>query len=209
MWITKTSINQPVFATMVMVALLVLGIFSYNRLPVEQMPDVSNPFVFVNVSYPGASPEQVENDLIKPIENVLNTVNGVKKIYATTREGTGFLQAEFRLSTDMGSATQEVRDKIAQIRPGFPREAKDPLVSRADWQDQQPVVNLAVVSEKHSPRELSTLTDQIIVKRLQNAPGVGNVNVNGSVVRQVLIYLKPAQMQAYGVGVDQVITPTP
>ena len=206
MWITKTSINQPVFATMVMVALLVLGIFSYNRLPVEQMPNVSNPFVFVNVAYPGASPEQVENDLIKPIENVLNTVNGVKKIYATTREGIGFINAEFRLSTDMASATQEVRDKIAQIRPGFPREAKDPLVSRADWQDQQPVVNLAIVSDKHSPRELSTLTEQIIVKRLQNAPGVGNVNINGSVVRQVLIYLKPSQMQAYGVGVDQVIS---
>jgi hydrophobe/amphiphile efflux-1 (HAE1) family protein len=205
MWITKTSISQPVFATMVMVALLVLGIFSYNRLPVEQMPDVSNPFVFVSVAYPGASPEQVENDLIKPIENVLNTVNGVKKIFATAREGIGFLQAEFRLSTDMASATQEVRDKVAQIRPGFPREAKDPLVSRADWQDQQPVVNLAVVSEKHTPRELSTLTDQIIVKRLQNAPGVGNVSVTGSVVRQVLIALKPPQMQAYGVGVDQVI----
>jgi hypothetical protein len=76
MWITKTSINQPVFATMVMVALLVLGIFSYNRLPVEEMPNVSNPIVFVSVAYPGASPEQVENDLIKPIENVLNTVNG-------------------------------------------------------------------------------------------------------------------------------------
>ncbi len=205
MWITKTSINQPVFATMVMVALLVLGIFSYNRLPVEQMPEVSNPRVFVSIAYPGASPEQVENDLIKPIENVLNTVNGVKKIFATTREGIGFLQAEFRLSTDMATATQEVRDKVAQIRPGFPREAKDPLVSRADWQDQKPVVNLAVVSTKHNPRELSTITDQIIVKRLQNAPGVGNVNVNGSVVRQVLIYLKPAQMQAYGVGVDQVI----
>ena len=205
MWITKTSIKQPVFATMVMVALLVLGIFSYIRLPVEQMPDVSNPFVFVSINYPGASPEQVENDLIKPIENVLNTVNGVKKIFATTREGVGFLQAEFRLSTDMAAATQEVRDKVAQIRPGFPREAKDPLISRADWQDQQPVVNLAVVSEKHNPRELSTITDQIIVKRLQNAPGVGAVNVSGSVIRQVLIYLKPAQMQSYGVGVDQVI----
>ena len=205
MWITKTSIKQPVFATMVMVALLVLGVFSYNRLPVEQMPNVSNPYVFVSVAYPGASPEQVENDLIKPIENVLNTVNGVKKIYATAREGVGFLQAEFRLSTDMAAATQEVRDKVAQIRPGFPREAKDPLVSRADWQDQQPVVNLAVVSDKHSPRELSTLTDQIIVKRLQNAPGVGAVNVSGSVMRQVLIYLKPAQMQSFGVGVDQVI----
>ncbi len=205
MWITKTSIKQPVFATMVMVALLVLGIFSYNRLRVEQMPDVSNPYVFVSVEYPGASPEQVENDLIKPIENVLNTVNGVKRIYGTTREGVGFLQAEFRLSTDMAAATQEVRDKVAQIRPGFPREAKDPLISRADWQEQQPVVNLAVTSEKHSPRELSTITDQIIVKRLQNAPGVGAVNVTGAVLRQVLIYLKPAQMQSFGVGVDQVI----
>src|SRR5450759_5631772 len=108
MWITKTSINQPVFATMVMAALLVLGIFSYNRLPVEQMPDVSNPFVFISVNYPGASPEQVENDLLKPIENVVNTVNGVKRIYATAREGVGFIQAEFSLSTDMAAATQEV-----------------------------------------------------------------------------------------------------
>ncbi|MFA7278976.1 MAG: efflux RND transporter permease subunit [Sterolibacterium sp.] len=205
MWITHISIRQPVFATMVMAALLVLGIFSYNRLPVEQMPDVSNPFVFISINYPGASPEQVESDLLKPIENVVNTVNGVKRIYATAREGVGFLQAEFRLSADMASATQEVRDKIAQVRPGFPREAKDPLVSRADWDAQQPVVNLAVVSDQHSLRELSTLTDQIIVKRLQNAPGVGNVGVTGSVVRQVQINLKPALMQAHGIGVDQVI----
>jgi len=204
-WITNISIRQPVFATMVMAALLVLGIFSYNRLPVEQMPDVSNPFVFISINYPGASPEQVESDLLKPIENVVNTVNGVKRIYATAREGVGFLQAEFRLSAEMASATREVRDKIAQIRPGFPREAKDPLVSRADWDAQQPVVNLAVVSNQHSLRELSTLTDQIIVKRLQNAPGVGNVGVTGSVVRQVLINLKPALMQAHGIGVDQVI----
>src|SRR5450759_1817041 len=194
---------------MVMVALLVLGIFAYNRMKVEKKTNVSNPIVFVTVANPGASTEQVEKELIKPIENVLNTVNGVKKIYATTREGVGFLQAEFRLSTNMADATQEVRDKVAQIRPGFPREAKDPLISRADWQDQQPVGNLAVVSEKHTLRELSTLVDQVIVKRLQNAPGVGNVSVSGSVVRQVQIYLKPAQMQAYGIGVDEVIAAIP
>ena len=205
MWITKTSINQPVFATMVMLALLVLGVFSYNRLPVEQMPDVSNPVVVISIAYPGASPEQVENDLLKPMENVVNTVNGVKRIYSTAREGVGFIQAEFRLTTEMASATQEVRDKIAQIRPGFPREAKDPLVSRADWDQQQPVVNLAVVSDQHSLRELSTITDQIIVKRLQNAPGVGNVSMSGGVVRQVQLFLRPDQMQAYGIGVDQVI----
>ena len=91
MWITKTSINQPVFATMVMAALLVLGIFSYIRLPVEQMPDVANPVVFIQLTYPGSSPEQIENDLIKPIENVVNTVNGLKRMYATARENVGFI----------------------------------------------------------------------------------------------------------------------
>src|SRR5208337_799385 len=204
MWITKTSIGQPVFATMVMAALVVLGIFSYIRLPVENMPDVTNPYVFINLTYPGASPEQVENDLIKPIENVVNTVNGVKRIYCTAREGVGSINAEFRLSTDMAAAVQEVRDKVAQIKATFPREAKDPLISRANWDNLQPVVNLAVVSDKHTLRELSTVTDQIIVKGLQNAPGVGNVSLSGSVVRQVLIYIKPAQMQVYGIGIDQV-----
>src|SRR5580658_529081 len=130
MWITKTSISQPVFATMVMVGLVVLGIFSYIRLPVENMPDVNYPAVFVNVTYPGASPEQVENDLIKPIENVVNTVNGVKRIFCTAREGVGFINVEFRLSTDMAAAVQDVRDKVAQIKPTFPREAKDPLINR-------------------------------------------------------------------------------
>jgi HAE1 family hydrophobic/amphiphilic exporter-1 len=204
MWITKTSINQPVFATMVMAALVVIGIFSYNRLPVENMPDVQNPYVFINLNYPGTSPEQVENDLIKPIENVVNTVNGVKRIFSTAREGTGFVNIEFRLSTDMSQAVQEVRDKVAQIKPTFPRDAKDPLISRANWDEQQPVVNLAITSTKHTLRELSTINDQIIVKALQNAPGVGNVNVTGAAIRQILIYLKPAQMQAYGIGVDQI-----
>jgi hydrophobic/amphiphilic exporter-1 (mainly G- bacteria), HAE1 family len=205
MWITKTSINQPVFATMVMVGLMVMGIFCYNRLGVENMPDVNYPAAFINLTYPGATPEQVENDLIKPIENVVNTVNGVKRIYSTAREGVGNISAEFRMNTDMAAAVQDIRDKVAQIKPTFPREAKDPQVNRANFEDQQPVVNLAVTWEGHTLRELSTVTDQIIVKALQSSPGVGNVNTSGSVVRQVQIFIKPQQMQAYGIGVDQVV----
>src|ERR1700744_6375203 len=111
MWITKTSINQPVFATMVMVALLVLGVVSYQRLPVEQMPDVSNPTISLQVDYPGASPEALENDVLKPIELQVNSVDGVKRIYATMREGTAFMQIEFRLETNVDVATQEARHK--------------------------------------------------------------------------------------------------
>ncbi|GAC1620940.1 MAG: efflux RND transporter permease subunit [Nevskia sp.] len=205
MWMTKVSINQPVFATMVMLALVVLGVFSYQRLPVEQLPDVTNPQVSVDVLYPGASPEAVETDVVKPMENVINTVDGIKRIYSTMREGSGHINIEFRLDTDVVTAAQEVRDKIAQVRSGFPREVKDPQVVRYNNDNSEPIASLVVYSKIRSLQEVSTLTDQIIIKRLQNAPGVGNVSGNGLVKRQIQIFLKPAQLQAFGIGVDQVM----
>ncbi len=205
MWITQTSIKQPVFATMVMCALLVMGMFSYNRLRVERMPEVTYPIIFISVQYPGASPEAVENDITRPIEEVVNTVNGVRLIRSNTYEGRSETGVELRMDANVERAVQDVRDKIALIRPGFPREAKDPLVLRGDFDNAQPVVSLAVTSKTRSMRELSTMTDQIIVKRFQNVPGVGQVQVSGSVVRQVLVNLRPAQMLSQGVGVDEVI----
>jgi len=205
MWITRTSINNPVFAAMVMVALCVLGVFSYNRLRVERMPDITVPFVFIQVQYPGAAPEAVENDINKPIEEVVNTVNGVKVIRSNAWEGRGETYLEFRLDTDMSRAVQDVRDKIAMVRPSFPKEAKDPLVLRGDFDNAQPVVSLAVTSSQRSLRSLTTLTDQVIVKRFQNVAGVGQVPTFGGVARQVLVNMKPAQMQSQGVGVDEII----
>ena len=206
MWITRTSINQPVFATMVMLALVVLGVFSYRLLPVEQMPEINMPIVWISVPYPGASPESIESDVIKPIENVINSVDGVKNLYSSAREGVGYLEVEFRLDTDVATAAQEVRDKIAQIRSALPRDIRDPTVSRATNDTTQgPVVALVVFSEKRSIREVSTLVDQQIVKRLQNSPGVGNVFVSGALERQIQIFLRPEQLQSYRVGVDQVI----
>src|SRR5436190_21797595 len=205
MWITRTSINQPVFATMVMVALCVLGLFSYNRLRVERMPDITVPFAFIQVQYPGAAPEAVENDINKPIEEVVNTINGVKTIRSNAWEGRGETYIEFRLDTNMERAIQDVRDKIALVRPGFPREVKDPLVLRGDFDNAQPIVSLALSSDTRSLRELTTMTEQVIVKRLQNVNGVGRIDVSGGVARQVLVNLRPAQMQSQGVGVDEVV----
>ncbi len=205
MWITRVSINNPVFATMVMVAIAVLGIFSYSRLKVEQMPDVSLPFVFVQTSYPGASPEAVEADVTKPLEYALNTVAGVKLIRSNSLEGGSQVFAEFRLNTDMNRAMQDVRDKIALARPGFPREVRDPLIVRADQENQQPVVQLAVMSPTMSLRDLTSLTDQTIVKGLENVPGVARIDVSGRVTRQILIQIRPQALTALGIGVDQVM----
>ena len=109
MWITRVSINNPVFATMVMIGIAVLGLFAYNRLRVEQMPDVSLPFVLVLTTYPGASPEVVEADVTKPLEYAINTVAGVKLIRSNSREGRSEVFAEFRISTEMMRAVQDGR----------------------------------------------------------------------------------------------------
>jgi hydrophobic/amphiphilic exporter-1 (mainly G- bacteria), HAE1 family len=206
MWITRTSINQPVFATMVMLALVVLGLFSYRLLPVEQMPEVNAPEVYIQINYPGASPEAVENDVIKPIENVINSINGVKDIFATAREGNANIQVKFELDVDIATSTQEVRDRVAQVKPSMPREVRDPYITRASTDgSQDPVVSLAVYSGSRSLREVSTLVEQQVVKRLENVPGVGHIWTGGSVERQVQIFLQPEAMQSYRVGVDQVI----
>jgi len=204
MWITRVSINNPVFATMVMVGITVLGLFAYNRLRVEQMPDVSLPLLWVQTSYPGASPEVVETDVTKPLEYAINTVSGVSIIRSNSREGTSQVLAEFRMATDMAKAMQDVRDKISQVRPGFPRDVKEPLVIRADQENSQPVVSLAVLSPTMDLRDLTSLTDQTIVKGLENVPGVARIDVNGRITRQILVQIKPSALTALGIGVDQV-----
>ncbi|MGH8187570.1 MAG: efflux RND transporter permease subunit, partial [Steroidobacteraceae bacterium] len=176
MWITRTSINQPVFATMIMLAIVVLGVFSYRLLPIEEMPDIQIPEAFITVEYPGASPQAIEDEVIKPIENVINSVDGVRDIYSTAREGFAFLSVQFRLESDAVTATQEVRDKVAQIRAALPREVREPTISRAsNDSSQEPVVSLVVYSTERSLREVSTLVEQQIVKALENTYGVGNV----------------------------------
>ncbi|HET7032007.1 MAG TPA: efflux RND transporter permease subunit [Casimicrobiaceae bacterium] len=109
------------------------------------------------------------------------------------------------MSTDMNKAMQDVRDKIAQVKPGFPKDVKDPLVLRADQENQQPVVSLAVLSPTMSLRDLTSLTDQTIVKGLENVPGVARIDVNGRVTRQILIQVKPNAVSALGIGVDRVM----
>ena len=205
MWITKTSIRNPVFATMVMVGITVLGVFSYDRLRVEQMPEVNLPFVMVLTDYPGAAPEAVENDVTKPIEYAVNQVAGVKRMFSNSREGSSQVFVEFRMSTDVPQAIQDVRDKIAMVRPGFPRDVKEPLVIRADNENDAPVVSLAILSPTTELRELTSLTDQVIVKALENLPGVARIDVNGRLTRQILVQIKPHALTALGIGIDQVV----
>ncbi len=205
MWITKISIKNPVFATMIMIAIMVLGLAAYNRLGVEAMPNVEMPNAWVEVAYPGASPEQVENDIVRPLEEAINTVSGVKRINSNAWESRAGIQVEFQLSVDVDRAMIDLRDKVARVRPGFPKDAKEPLVLQWEGDNAQPVVEMSLKSDTRSMRDLSTLTEQVIVKRLQAVPNVGQVRVNGKTNRQVLINVKPDALTSHKVGVDEVL----
>ena len=206
MWITRVSIQNPVFAAMVMVALCVLGLFSYAKLGVEQMPDINLPGVWMEVEYPGASPEAVEREVIKPIEEAVNSVAGVRRITSRSLEGRGQMSMEFGLDVDMGRALQEVRDRIAGVQAAMPREARAPTIARWNNDNAQPVVNLALLSPTRSARELSLLGEQTVAKRLQRVDGVARVDISGLSVREVRIDLDPLRLRAYGVTPAEIAT---
>ncbi len=206
MWITRVSIQNPVFAVMVMVALCVLGLFSYSKLGVEQMPDISFPGAWMEVHYPGASPEAVEREVMKPIEEALNSIAGVKRIMSRSQEGRGTLSVEFGLDADMSRAMQEVRDRVAAVQAGFPREVRAPNISRFNNDNSEPVVNVALLSKTRSARELSILGELNVGKRLQRVEGVARVDISGLVTREVRIDLDPVRLRTYGVTPAEIAT---
>ncbi|MCK9380290.1 MAG: efflux RND transporter permease subunit [Sulfuritalea sp.] len=204
MWFTRVSINNPVFATMMMAALLVLGLFSAQRLSVEQFPDVAFPVVVIQTDYPGAAPESVEEEVTRPIEEAVNTISGINVLSSRSYESQSVVIVEFDLSTDPKLAAQDVREKIAALRPSFRDEIKEPRVTRYN-PDDQPIVSVAVLAAGKPLRELTTLADQLIKKRLENVRGVGQVTVVGGVKREMRVLLRPADMDALQVGADQVL----
>jgi multidrug efflux pump subunit AcrB len=206
MWMTRVSINNPVFAAMVMVALCVLGLFSYAKLGVEQMPDISFPGAWMSVEYPGATPEAVEREVLKPLEEAVNGVAGVRKIMSRAFEGRADMNIEFGLDADMDRAMQEVRDRVAAVQSQLPRDAKAPNLARWNNDNNEPVVTLAILSPTRSMRELSVLGENAVGKRLQRVDGVARVEINGLTEREVRIDLDPTRLRAYNVTPAQIAT---
>jgi len=206
MWFTKVSLKNPVFATMVMLAIVVLGLFSYQRLKVDQFPNIDFPVVVVTVDYPGASPEIVESEVTKKIEEGVNSIAGINALTSRSYEGTAVVIIEFQLHIDGRKAAEDVREKVATVRPTLRTEVKEPRVLRFD-PASRPVWSLAVLPEDGANRsavDLTTWAEQVLKKRLENVRGVGAVNLVGATKREINIYLNPQALEAFGVTPDQV-----
>ncbi len=213
MWFTEVSLKNPVFATMVMAALVVLGLFSYQRLQVDQFPNIDFPVVVITAEYPGASPEIVESEVTKKIEEGVNSIAGINALTSRSYEGQSVVIIEFQLHIDGRKAAEDVREKVASIRPLFRDEVKEPRVLRFDPASRA-IWSLAVLPDTGaagktvkpmSAIELTNWSDQVLKKRLENVRGVGSVSLVGGTKREINIYLDAQAMEALGVTADQVV----
>lgn len=209
MWFTQVSLRNPVFATMVMLALMVLGLFSFQRLKVDQFPNIDFPVVVVSTAYPGASPEIVESEVTKKVEETVNAIAGVNALTSRSYEGQSVVIIEFQLHIEGRKAAEDVREKIATLRPKLRDEVEEPQVLRFDpaaraiW--SVAVLPDAAVAQPPSAVELTTWAEQTLKKRLENVRGVGSVTLVGGTERAVNIDLDPSAMEALGVTADQVM----
>ena len=203
MWLTRVSINNPVFAAMIMLALMVIGLLATFRMKVEEYPNIEFPFVVVNTVYSGASPEVIETDITKKIEDQVNTIAGVKEVTSVTQQGLSQVIVQFDLNIPSDVAAQNVRDKLALVTPTFRDEVTTPIVAQYNPADA-PVVSVTFRSDKMSLRELSTYLDNTVKKQLQTVTGVGRVDILGGRQRQIRVLLNPTQMNAYKVSVNQI-----
>lgn len=203
MWLAETSVKRPVFATMMILALVVLGVVSYPRIGVDLFPKVDFPIVNIRTVLKGASPEVMDVDVTDKIENAVNTINGVKSITSTSMEGISRVTVEFVLERDINLAVEDVREKIAAIRSKLPSDIDDPVVEKVD-PDAQPVMWMNLSGEK-SIRELSTYADEVLKEQLQRINGVGAVNMGGLRLRQVRIWLDRGKLQAYEISPGDIV----
>ena len=204
MWLTRISVKYPVFTIMMMFCLMVLGLASWQRMGVEEFPDVDFPFVVVYTNYPGASPETVESEITKKMEDQINTISGLKQVTSQSSEGLSTIVAEFNLDISSSVAAQDVRDKISPVTSQFRDEVQDPIVERYD-PTTSPIMSIVFESNNMSLRDLSSYLDQRIIPQLKTVEGVGTVNLLGDAQRQIRIQVNPQKLQSLGIGVDQVI----
>jgi len=203
MILADISIKRPVFTTMVIAALMVLGVFGYNVMSVDLFPDVEFPFVVVATIYPGAGPEAVESEVTNPIEDAVNTVSAIDNLSSTSYEGQSVVLIQFDMGSDAVEKAAEVREKIAAIRYTLPEGIKEPIVRRYD-PESQPFMSMTI-SGPRQLKEITTLTKDVIVKRLESVDGVGSVTLVGGAEREIQIVLDRQKMEAFAVSVQQIV----
>jgi HAE1 family hydrophobic/amphiphilic exporter-1 len=204
MFISDFAIKRPIVTVVTMIALVVFGLAALARLDTDEFPDIDAPIVFVAIAYPGASPDVVEREVVTRLEDKISGISGIDKINSTSTDGFAQIIVQFVYSKPVDQATQDIRDAISAVRSQLPAEILEPIIQRFD-PNQLPIVSLALTSSVLSPPQLTALADPAIAGDLRAIAGVAQVNVVGGDSAQLTINVRPTDLSAFGVGIDQVV----
>src|SRR3982751_1506980 len=201
-WLAAISVKRPVFASVLIIALTVIGAFSFSRLGLDRFPKVDFPTVIVMTRLPGAAPEEVETEISDKIEEGVNTISGIDELRSNSSEGVSTVIISFLLEKDADIAAQEVRDRVNRVIPLLPKTVDQPTVEKFD-PDAAPVLTLALSASKPI-RDITEYADKTLRRQLESVDGVGQVLVVGGRQRQVNVWLDAARLQAYNLTVTDV-----
>ncbi len=176
--ISEVSIKRPVLSTVFVLVIFLLGFIGYSYLGVREYPNVDNPIITVDVSYPGANAEIIENQITEPLEQNINGIPGIRSLSSTSSQGSCRITIEFELSVDLETAANDVRDKVSRAQRNLPRDCDPPTVSKADA-DANPIMQITVQSDKRSMMELSEIAELTIKERLQKITNLSSVDIWG------------------------------
>jgi HAE1 family hydrophobic/amphiphilic exporter-1 len=202
--LAELCVNRPVFASVLILILVVVGWFGFTHLGVDRFPKVDFPTVSLTTLSPGSSPEAVETEITNPIEDSVNTISGIDEIRSTSTEGTSTVTITFVLEKDTNVAAQEVRDKINEVLPQLPDNVDQPVVHTFD-PDAIPVLTLAV-SSNSTLRDMTEYADKVLRKQIEGGNGIGSVDIIGGRARQIDIDLDPYRLRSYGLTTKDVIS---
>ena len=205
MFISDFAIKRPIITVVSMIALVVFGLVSLFRLDTDEFPELTPPVVFVGIAYPGAAPDVVEREVVTRIEDKLSGISGIDKLNSTSTDGFGQIVISFVFSKDVDQAMQDVRDAISAVRPQLPQEILEPVINRFD-PNTRPIVSLALTSTTLSGPTLMQLADGPIGGELRALPGVAQVTVLGGDSAQLNVNVRPRDLAAAGIGIDQVVS---
>jgi len=195
---SELSIKRPVLATVMVLIIIIFGLIGYTNLAVREYPSVDNPIITVQVSYPGANAEVIENQITEPLEQNINGIPGIRSLTSRSSQGSSRISVEFELSVDMETAANDVRDKVSVAQRYLPRDADPPTVSKADA-DSDPIMQLTVQSPLRSMLELSEIADLTVKERLQTISNVSAVEIWGEYRYAMRLWLDPIRMAAYNI----------
>ncbi|MBP5716534.1 MAG: efflux RND transporter permease subunit, partial [Bacteroidales bacterium] len=202
MTLYEGSVKRPIMTSLVFIAIAIFGLFSLSKLPIDLFPDIDTNTIMVMETYAGASAEDIENNVTRPLENTLNSVNYLKHITSNSRENYALITLEFEYGHDIDALTNDVRDKLDMISSSLPDEAGTPIIFKFS-SDMIPILVLSAQA-RESKTALYKILDDQVANPIARVPGVGSVSISGAPERTIYVYCDPEKLEAYNVTIETI-----